>query len=153
MKKHIVAILVNRKAHEDLNKNEDRLKDYRQYLVETQQKISENYDKTIITLAGGALGTSLAFIKDIIGQDPVQAKYILSFSWIMLTASLASVASSLYYGTKAFGEAIKQVDGQNIYGSTVGGWTAKVTGVLHTAGLALLVIGLLALGLFVHINI
>ena len=38
---------------------DEALLKHRQYLVETLQKISESYDKTVITLAAGGIGCFL----------------------------------------------------------------------------------------------
>ena len=99
----------------------DKLTKYRDYLVQTEQKVSESYDKTIITLSGGALGVSFAFLKDVIGTNPVQSKGVLVVAWTSLTVSLVSVVLSLLFGTMAFRKAIKQVDEKKISDVVAGG--------------------------------
>ena len=110
------------------------LKKYRDQLVEIHQKVSENYDKTIITLSGGALGISFAFIKDIVGDKVLQGKGILFWGWAFLTISLTSVVLSLFFGTLAFRKAIKQVDEDKIYGNSPGGWLSPITSLMHFSG-------------------
>ena len=42
------------------------LDEYRKSLIEIEQRIGAGYDKTLITLSGGALGLTVTFIKDIV---------------------------------------------------------------------------------------
>ena len=132
---------------------DDELSKYRQYLVETEQKVSESYDKTVITLSGGALGISFAFIKNIVGTNPIQAKLYLFVGWSSLAISLTAVVLSLFFGTWAFRTAIKQVDEEKIYQASAGGWLSKVTGALHFSGVLFLALGLFCLGVFVYKNL
>ena len=132
---------------------EENLRKYRQYLVETEQKVSESYDKTVLTLSSGGLAISFAFLKDVIGIDEIQSKAVLFLGWGMLTVSLASVVLSLFLGTIAFRQAIKQIDADEIHSTTVGGWSAKVTAVLHFSGVVFLIAGISTLGIFLFINL
>jgi len=47
---------------------EESLQEYRTHLVAAEQKAQEDYDKTVISLSGGALGISFAFIVDCISK-------------------------------------------------------------------------------------
>jgi len=132
---------------------EEHLRKYRQYLVETEQKVSENYDKTVITLSSGALGVSFAFLRDVIGDGSIQSKPLLIVGWGLLTVSLAAVVLSLLFGTMAFRRAIRQVDTNEVYSSPVGGWPATITTLLHFCGVLFLVAGLVAIGAFLSLNL
>ncbi|WP_134984071.1 hypothetical protein [Xanthomonas axonopodis] len=66
-------------AGEDANRDEVD-PEYRQWLVVAEQKAQEDYDKTVLTLSGGALGISFAFVKDIVGQNPIQ-----NSSWLLIS--------------------------------------------------------------------
>lgn len=46
--------------------------DYRKWLVEADHKASQAYDKALLTLAGGALGISFAFLKDLVASPSVR---------------------------------------------------------------------------------
>ena len=59
---------------------DESLREYRKELIQTVQKLNENYDKLIITLSGGALGLSLAFIKDIVKNEHIQNSIFLVVS-------------------------------------------------------------------------
>jgi hypothetical protein len=126
---------------------------FRQYLVETEQKVSESYDKTVITLSSGALGVSFAFLKDVIGDDPIVSKSTLLYGWSFLTASLASVVLSLFFATLAFRKSIEQIDSKTHEQELMGGLWSKFTAVLHLAGGALLIVGLVLLGMFLAQNL
>lgn len=132
---------------------DDALKQYRQHLVDTLQKVSESYDKTVITLSGGALGVSFTYVKDFIGANEVQSPRLLFWSWVLLTISLSSVLFSLFFGTLAFRKAIRQVDDGTIYENKPGGGLSKITIILHSSGATFLLIGLLLLGCFVYSNL
>ena len=43
--------------------------EYRNGLIAAEQKSQDDYDKTIISLSGGALAISVVFIKDIMGNS------------------------------------------------------------------------------------
>jgi len=131
----------------------DDLKKYRQHLVETLQKVSESYDKTIITLSSGSLGISFTFIKNFIDETDIHSVEILIISWSLLALSLATVVFSLFFGTLAFKKAIEQVDNNTIYETNAGGNYGKITSFLHGSGAILLILGLFFLGSFVYKNI
>ena len=132
---------------------DEKLNKYRQYLVETEQKISESYDKTVITLSGGALGISFAFIKNVVQGNEIQAKFYLFVGWSSLVASLTAVVLSLLFGTRAFRVAMKQVDQNKPYETPAGGWYSKITETLHVSSVLFLVVGLFCLGVFVYKNL
>ena len=59
-----------------------KLLDYRNQIFDADQKQQESFDKTLITLSGGALGITFAFIKDIIGSNPIICPILISIAWI-----------------------------------------------------------------------
>lgn len=132
---------------------DDTLKEYRQHLVETLQKVSESYDKTVITLSGGALAVSFTFIKDFVGTNQAENPELLFWSWVLLSISLGSVLLSLFFGTLAFRKAIRQVDDGTIYNSKPGGGFGRMTIILHSSGALFLIVGILLLGSFVYTNL
>lgn len=132
---------------------DESLREYRQHLVETLQKVSESYDKTVITLSGGALAISFTFVKDFIGKEPANDPELLFWAWVLFALSLAAVLFSLFFGTLAFRKAISQVDDGTIYDKKAGGVLDKITIWLHSSGAILLIVGLFLLGSFVYQNI
>ncbi len=67
--------------------------DYRHQLVILEQQSQTNFDKTLLTLAGGALGVSFAFVKDFLGGRPPTLAVLLLVAWLCWVLSLASAAS------------------------------------------------------------
>ena len=55
---------------------------YRLHLVAAEQKAQEDFDKTILSLSGGALGVSFVFLKDIVGPEHVAAPAWLFAAWL-----------------------------------------------------------------------
>jgi hypothetical protein len=66
----------------------------RKSLVDAEREQSRLFDKAILTLAGGAFGLSLTFIKEIISSNkPVQI-YWLILAWICFCSSMLSTLIS-----------------------------------------------------------
>jgi hypothetical protein len=131
---------------------EKDLKEYRKYLIQTVQKLNENYDKLIITLSGGALALSLVFLKDVIKKNQIQEPILLIMAWGLFIASLASILGALLFGIAANKKAIKQVDANTIYKEKPGGLFSKATTILHYASSAFLIIGLISIAIFASLN-
>lgn len=53
------------------------LKKYRSSLIDTLRFLNESYDKLLITLSGGALGISIAFLKDVVKLENVVCQNLL----------------------------------------------------------------------------
>ncbi|MDD5774068.1 MAG: hypothetical protein PHX78_11450 [bacterium] len=86
------------------------LREYRNHLVAAEQKAQEDFDKTVLSLSGGALGISFAFIKDIVGAGPFEKLFFLLFSWISWSSSIIIVLLSFFFSHLALRQAINQVD-------------------------------------------
>lgn len=67
----------------------------RKTLIDLKSRAIQNLDKTLTTLAAGAIGLSFAFVRQI-SQSPVQDKKLLFASWFLLVGSLTSVLLSLF---------------------------------------------------------
>lgn len=130
----------------------DDLKEYRNQLIVAEQKAQENFDKTILSLSSGALGISFAFLKDIIGVNPINIS-LLILSWTSWALSSTSVLISYYMSHKALSHAIKQVDTNTIRKEQPGGWYDKFTGFLNVLGLILFILGLFLMIWFVKTNL
>lgn len=61
---------------------------FREELVKKQNSNSENYDKSILTLASGGLGLSLAFIKDVVPIASVTCRTVLIQSWFLFVGAI-----------------------------------------------------------------
>jgi len=74
------------------------------YWVEQQTREranSDKYDNTILTYSTGALGLSVAFIKDVIPLADAHALWTLKLSWVMFALSLFLMLASFPIGQAA----------------------------------------------------
>jgi hypothetical protein len=129
------------------------LKKYRATLIDTLRFLNESYDKLLITLSGGALGISIAFLKDVVTLDNVVRRDLLLYAWLAFILSLAAVLGRLMFGIEAYRRAIKQVDSGTIYKERVGGKYSLLTRMLHIGSAAFLLLGLLMLATFAFQNV
>jgi hypothetical protein len=82
---------------------------YRDLLSKTAQESQSDYDKAVLTLSGGALGVSIAFVKDIIGSDANYDGWLLA-AWLLWGVSCASVLISYYTSAMALRKEISDFD-------------------------------------------
>ncbi len=66
---------------------------YRDWLVKAHHTASQDFDRAVMTLAGGGLGVSIAFVRDI-APHPTH-KWMLGVGWLGFTLSLVCVFVSL----------------------------------------------------------
>jgi hypothetical protein len=135
------------------NNQSERLADYRKWLVTAEQKSQDDFDKTILSLSGGALGISFVFIKDIIGPHPIVHPGFLLAAWLTWAFSTFSVLTSYYLSHLALRRAISQVDNGSIYSQPPGGKFARWTAILNAAGALLFLIGVCCITVFACYNL
>ena len=139
------------------NKRTNRSSDdqaYRQWLVQAEQKSQDDYDKSVLALSGGALGISFAFVKDIIGDKPIELAWLLIGAWITWAASTVVMLASYYVSRKALRKAIEQCDDKSIEDCEApGGIFTKVLRGLNVTGALLFLVGVILMAFFVQANI
>ncbi|MCH8060330.1 MAG: hypothetical protein IIA11_07725 [Proteobacteria bacterium] len=123
--------------------------EYRQHLIETYEELSLAYARTLVTLAGGALGLSLTFAKEIIGSSGGECRWILVTAWGLWTVALTSVLIGFYCGREAARYAREQYDDGKLTGENKETPGGKWTGVTHKAGLIGLVTFVFGVAAFV----
>lgn len=122
--------------------------DIRQQWIDVIQDSSRQYDQTIILVASGAIGLSLAFINNIIAKG-VMNPCDLFISWgCFILAILANLISHLT-STKGYLENISELD----HGREPNKIWAIITVTLNVAALILIVAGIIYLCLFSYPNI
>lgn len=136
----------------DITDTPEQLAEYRNWLVAAEQKAQEDFDKTVLTLSGGALGISFVFLKDVIGPNEVQHSGFLLSAWIVWAFSTFSVLASYYLSHLALRRAISQVDKGAIYNQTPGGVFACLTAALNAVGAILFLLGVCFITIFAGIN-
>jgi hypothetical protein len=130
----------------------DHLLAYRQHLVAAEQKAQEDFDKTVLSLSGGALGVSFVFLKDVIGANPIGAPGFLLAASVTWGSSTLAVLASYYMSQMALRDAIRKVDFGVIYGQRPGGRYATATAVLNATGAVLFLAGVLCITVFAAHN-
>ena len=131
----------------------DQMKEYRDHLVLSEQEAQRNFDKTVFTLSGGAIGVSFAFITDIVTSESLVSIPCLIMAWSSWAASLLCVLSSYYFSHMALRETIKQIDLKKIHTEQPGGIFDKITAFLNAAGAIMFIVGLVTMIIFVNKNI
>lgn len=135
------------------SKQLEHLADYRQWLIAAEQKSQEDFDKTILSLSGGALGISLVFLKDVIAPHPILQPCLLLSAWLAWAFSTFSVLTSYYLSHLALRRAISQVDDGTIYKHPPGGALALWTAILNAAGAVLFLVGVCFITAFAVSNL
>lgn len=134
---------------------------YRQSLIDAEKQGQESFDKTVLSLSGGALAISFVFIKDVIGPHPIVLPQLLLSAWVCWALSTLSILVSFYTSNRALRKAIEQCDNGTIRRAPIdtpdceppGGYFAKVTKHLNLAGIILLVLGIAVMSAFVYVNL
>ena len=126
---------------------------YRQSLIEAEQKGQESFDKTVLSLAGGALGISFVFVKDIIGPNPIIDPAYLLTAWVFWASSTLAVLSSFYFSNRALRLAVKQCDAKTIHCEAPGRFYSTLTRTCNVLGIVFLIAGILFMAAFVYQNL
>ena len=135
------------------NTQSDQLAEYRKWLVSAEQKSQEDFDKTVLSLSGGALGISFVFLKDVIGPQPLVFTIFLLAAWLAWAFSTFSVLTSYYLSHLALRRAITQVDDGTIYEQPAGGAFARLTAILNAIGAVLFLVGVCCITVFAGVNL
>ncbi|MDQ8037034.1 MAG: hypothetical protein REI12_06395 [Pedobacter sp.] len=128
------------------------IESYRNTLIAAEQKSQDDYDKTIVSLSGGALGITLLFIENVIGDSAPQETWALISAWSFWAASLAAVVISYFFSRLALRKAIDQCDSNN-YSEGVGGWATKTTNALNAVSGLFFVTGIIFVIIFCSHNL
>ncbi len=129
------------------------MQDYRRHLMDAAQKSQESFDKTVLTLSGGALGVSFVFLKDVISGNPIHSPALLLLAWGAWGLSSLLVLASYYFSHAALRKAINQVDDGTIEPGKAGGWYTKLTAYLNAAGAILFTAGVFLIITFAWNNL
>lgn len=125
---------------------------YREKLLELEQQAQQSYDKTIVTLSGGALGLSLVFYEKVAGATPEGAVFLF-LAWGSWALSLLCVLFSFYFSAKALRKAVEQVDRGQIFSDEPGGASSQATRILNIGSGVFFLLGVLLMIAFAAINL
>jgi len=123
---------------------------HRAALLEGDRAQSELFDKTLITLSGGALAVSLTFLHDIVGGVPAHGtRCALLAAWVLLVVSLFSTLFSFKASQRALRAEAKAID----MGTEPSGRAVAYGRALNAVALGALIVGVVFLMLFAYWNI
>ena len=128
------------------------IQEYRNHLVEARQKSFDEFDKTVLTLSGGGLAVSIAFVKDLLGPGTLYLKTFLLSSWFCWVFSLLTVLVSHYLSQLTLDRAIQEIDA-GARPKRPGGPFRILTLILNALEGLLFVAGLILLIIFVSNNL
>jgi hypothetical protein len=131
---------------------EPHLAEYRSTLVAAEQKSQDDYDKTIVSLSGGALGISIVFLSDIVGESVPIVLWSIVAAWAFWALSLTSVVVSYFFSRMALSKAIEQIDKGTIE-DNIGGWASPATKISNSVSGISFILGVVMLIYFVTKNI
>jgi hypothetical protein len=137
---------------EDESSGGSELSEYRSLLAKTLIEQSQECDKSILSLAGGALGVSFLFIKDLIPNFDKSTLWLLVAGWILMVVSLLSTLVSMWTSRWAFEKAIEQIDKGEIHSQEPGAWYTQLTYKLNGASIICFIIGVVFLLMFAVAN-
>jgi hypothetical protein len=112
----------------------------RKVLEQAYQKQSEAYDKTVLSLSGGALGLSITFIRQIV-HGPPNGIVLLALAWTGFAVSILAIFVSMLTSQWAVRKALRQI-GEGTGAQRPGGWFAAVTAWLNVVACVSLVFGI-----------
>lgn len=117
--------------------------DERTRLVTSHDAASNAYDKTLLTLTSGALGLSIAFVKDIVEQPT--HRWLLLACWVGLGVCLLVQTASHAISVEIHKRYIKAIDegppegGHPWWVRNLATWMNRVSGALFATGVAFLI--------------
>ena len=142
------------------NDNETRREylDERKLLITLEAESSRSFDKAMLTLSGGALGFSLAFMRDFTGHP--QGLECLRWAWAALAACLLITVWSFRLSQLSLGKQRKILDAKERsrrkestkQEADVPNRWATSTEVLNWVSGVLFTAGIVALAWFVYVN-
>jgi hypothetical protein len=137
-----------------LKLKEDVYLEERKLLIDEEREAARTFDKAMLTLSGGALGLSIAFIKNI---APLPRNTGLLFtSWIGFGLALLSTAIALHISQFAFRKSRDLLDANQKKGidiSKLSNCWANLTNLLNWFTIFVFLIGVICLSCFAGINI
>jgi len=127
--------------------------DERRLLVEGEVQVAARFDKSVLTLSGGALLLSMTFVNDIVSGSP-KVTWALIVAWILLGMAIVAMLVSLLTSQKAYQRQQDILD--KAFGDSEGGderncWACG-TKWLNRISIMLFLVGIAFLGCFTVVN-
>ncbi|MEM6796669.1 MAG: hypothetical protein AAF725_22040 [Acidobacteriota bacterium] len=124
---------------------------YRAHCVKAHQQAQADFDKTVLTLSGGALGLSITFVEKIASPTTSQFKWLLLAAWAAWLLSVSAVLLSYFFSIKDLWHLIEQIDeGEKIVKKR---WYAHLTVSFNVLGMVTFIFGVIAIAVFAYQNV
>jgi hypothetical protein len=136
--------------------NDPELRAYRKLLDDYESKATEDFDKTVVTLAGGALGLSLAFIEKVVPVGGAQHLWLLAVSWSLLILAVVCNLLSFMAAMQSMRWEQQVLDGRRALKSAdepAGGSWRRWTKTFNWLALVSCVAGIILLFAFAAVNL
>ena len=136
---------------EDALEYRQELKAHRLRCLDTKSKNQNQYDASILSLSGGALGVSMIFVKDIIGH-PMHAPGFLFGAWVCWALSVVAVLVSFRAAIGSIDHEIQELDAGPMANS-LGGLQGRILATTNFLSGFLFFMGVLLMTCFVARNL
>lgn len=129
---------------------EASMEEYRRFLEQCETEATSDFDKTTVTLSGGAFGIAMAFLRDVPASTPKWAFHVFAGAMVALVVSLLGVLLSLMASRKSMRYELQCVDGrrEKRENEAAGGWWRSATEMFNWIALIFCICGIAALALF-----
>lgn len=137
--------------------------DERKILLAAEQDASKGADHWLLTLSGGALGISMAFLKNIVPVGEAQYVASLVSAWILFGFAILSAVVAMRVSQNGLREFRRILDEELMKGirgyagrvrdAQKRRWEPKCVRCLNWMSLAFFFVGILLLCLFVYVNL
>jgi hypothetical protein len=124
----------------------------RRVLVAAQRETAASFDKAILTLASGAFGVSIVFLKDIVPKPLPNTLSLLGWSWMFFAASLATILIGFLSSQSACTRQIDVCEGELLRNEKAKNRWATVTYVCNWASILMVLMAFGFSGAFVYFN-
>ncbi len=128
----------------DLSNPEDRLRwelynDHKKQAWQDIQSSTDSYDQSLLTLSSGALGLSIAFIKDIVPLQQATWLWLLYSSWVAFAGCILTTVVSFQIAIETQKELLVNcgkyyIDADDSYRDKRGKFSKILTGCTMVAG-------------------
>jgi hypothetical protein len=132
------------------DENEKDIECYRRDLLECDNNSIGEYDKAVMTLSGGAVGLTFAFLKDI---GTLQHIVFLLAAWTFWGVSITCVVFSHYFSHLAMRRALRDLNAKTLNYNKPGGCWDTAINILNPVAGGLFLAGLVSLLFFVSYNV
>ena len=127
--------------------------EYRQELVRLEQESIKTFDKTVLTLSGGAFGLSLSFLKNVVNLTTALQTQWLITAWSFWVISLTLILLSFWLSAKAMRKTIRQLDEKKLSQERPGGFWDRTTSWFTFLGGLTFILGVVSMVYFIQYNL